>query len=29
MEEDVKREEMKTEMKKKDLKFSRDQIENI
>ena len=29
MEEDVKREEMKTEIKKKDLEFSRDQIENI
>ena len=29
MEEDVKREEMKAEIKKKDLEFSRDQIENI
>ena len=29
MEEDVKREEMKTEIKKKDLEFSGDQIENI
>ena len=29
MEEDVKREEMKTEIKKKDLEFSRDQNENI